>query len=69
MGCTSGIDIVTFVRTNYWNSMVYDIIIPAAMGLKTDRHYNDHKKKDKQRSTKHYTKTKIEQHEVHTNRV
>jgi hypothetical protein len=33
MGCTSGIDIVTFVRTSYWNSMVYDIIIPAAMGL------------------------------------
>ena len=36
---------------------------------KTDRQYNDHKKKDKQRSTKHYTKTKIEQHEVHTNRM
>ena len=32
-GHTSGIDIVTFVRTSYWNSMVYDIIIPAAMGL------------------------------------
>jgi hypothetical protein len=26
-------DIVTFVRTSYWNSMVYDIIPPAAMGL------------------------------------
>ena len=33
MGCTGGIDIVTFVRTSYWNAMVYDIIPPAAMGL------------------------------------
>jgi len=29
------------------------------------RQHNDQKKKDKQRSTKYYTKLKIEQHEPH----
>ena len=33
--------------------------------LKKERQYNEQKKNDKQRSTKHYTENRTEQHEPH----
>jgi len=39
-----------------------NMLIRNCISMK-DRQYNGHKKRDKQRSTKHYTKLKIEQHD------